>query len=416
MAELFRKRALEKLRSPERLDQLLSVTTPAGWLALTAVCLIVTATVIWGVYGRVATKVSGTGVIIDPRGLFDIAAAGQGEVVAMMVEVGNEVKKGQIVAGLIDPTLTKEIENQEAKLRQIESAFTESSKLLKEGTEAKRRVLFKKRLELNEQIGILKNRIEWLHKRIDILKGLFEKGLVTSKVLADRRLERDNSRLKVATSHKSLSDVIAQEADLESKEFERLSTKKLQIDDVKRSIAKLKERRKEVTQVRSLVAGRVVATLAQEGEVVRPGQAVVSVQPMGRIPVLSFYVTAFKGKRIRPGMKIQFTPSTVKREEYGFMLGKVKDVSPFPVPTAALIKALENPELVKSLLAAGPVMSVTGQFERDPKTASGLKWSSRRGDTVKISTGTLGFSEVVVQEQPPVALVIPAIKKWMGLD
>ncbi|MFC1834485.1 NHLP bacteriocin system secretion protein [Thermodesulfobacteriota bacterium] len=401
MPILFREKALEKLKSPERLNQLLKVTTPAGWLALVAVCLVVASTVVWGFYGRVDTKVSGMGIVIDPRGLFDIDATGDGEVISVMVDLGSQVTKGQIVATLIDPNLTKEIGSQESKLRELRSDFKVSSGLIEKEADTKRRTLVKQRFELNEQIGILKNRMAWLEKRIGTLSQLFDKGLVTDKVLADRRLEQDNTKLKVAIAHRSLSEVIAQEAALESRKFEQLSVKKREIDDVVRNIESLKKRKSTTTQVRSRVSGRVVATMAQEGQVVKEGQAVVSVQPQDRSPVLDFYVTAFKGKQIQPGMKIQFTPSTVKREEYGFMLGNVTEVSPFPVPPAALMKVLEDKELVETVLKRGPVISVRGEFRPDPKTASGFKWSSRKGSGVRITTGTLGKADVVVKEQPP---------------
>ncbi len=416
MADLFRERALEKLRSPERLDQLLRVTTPVGWLALMAWCLVLAGTMTWGFYGRVTTKVSGTGIIIDPRGLFDVEATGQGEIVGIKVHVGDEVAKGQVVVHLIDPTMAKRIQNQESKLRQLESDFKKSSELLEKETVAKRLSLKKQRLDLKQQIHVLKTRIEWLDKRIVTLTGLFEKGLVTEKVLADRRLERDNTLLKVARTRQSMSDVIAQEADLEAKKFESLSEKRLQIADSKRNVARLKETQKQVTRVRSLVAGMVVAIQADEGQVVQEGQAIISVEPQGRIPMLDLYVRAFEGKQIQLGMKVQFTPSTVKREEYGFMLGKVKEVSPFPAASAAIMKSLQNEDLVKSLLRRGPVLRVKGEFERDSRTTSGFKWSSHKGAGVRISTGTLGIGEVVVKEQPPVTLVLPAIKRWMGVE
>jgi len=38
--KLFSRAALDKMRSPEKLDTLLPITTPIGWMGLAAVCLL----------------------------------------------------------------------------------------------------------------------------------------------------------------------------------------------------------------------------------------------------------------------------------------------------------------------------------------------------------------------------------------
>ena len=47
MAVIFRKVALERLSSPEQLDQMVQVTNPKGWLALTGLGAIVGGLAIW---------------------------------------------------------------------------------------------------------------------------------------------------------------------------------------------------------------------------------------------------------------------------------------------------------------------------------------------------------------------------------
>jgi hypothetical protein len=60
---LFRKKALEKLASPDRLDQLMSITTVRGWLALLALGGLIVAIAIWGFFARIQTTVSGDGIL-----------------------------------------------------------------------------------------------------------------------------------------------------------------------------------------------------------------------------------------------------------------------------------------------------------------------------------------------------------------
>jgi hypothetical protein len=70
--QLFRKAALEKLSSPEELDQLMQVTTPKGWLALIAlICFLVAATVI-GIFSLIPVRIEGQYCILvnDPAADF----------------------------------------------------------------------------------------------------------------------------------------------------------------------------------------------------------------------------------------------------------------------------------------------------------------------------------------------------------
>ena len=63
---LFRKAALDKLASPERLDVLMQVTSPKGWLALLMMGIILSS-VAMSQASRTAQDAAQTGLINDPR-------------------------------------------------------------------------------------------------------------------------------------------------------------------------------------------------------------------------------------------------------------------------------------------------------------------------------------------------------------
>jgi len=52
---LFRKEALEKVSSPEQLDQLIRVTSPGGWIALMGVLLFLLGILAWSIWGKLQT-------------------------------------------------------------------------------------------------------------------------------------------------------------------------------------------------------------------------------------------------------------------------------------------------------------------------------------------------------------------------
>jgi hypothetical protein len=69
---LFRKEALDRLSSPERLDRLVPLVTAADWLLFVAVAAVVAGVLLWAVVGRVATTVTGEGILVRPRTGVDV--------------------------------------------------------------------------------------------------------------------------------------------------------------------------------------------------------------------------------------------------------------------------------------------------------------------------------------------------------
>ncbi|MBN1919688.1 MAG: NHLP bacteriocin system secretion protein [Anaerolineae bacterium] len=100
---LFRSAALEQLRSPDALDQLLQVTRPAGWLALLACALLLVAALLWGVFGSLPITVTGQGILLAPGGVREVVSLSAGQLVSLDVHPGDIIAPGQVVARLIEP-------------------------------------------------------------------------------------------------------------------------------------------------------------------------------------------------------------------------------------------------------------------------------------------------------------------------
>ena len=56
--KLFREKSLEAVESPESLNDYLRVTSPGVWLVLAAVIALLIGGVLWGVFGRIDTRLS----------------------------------------------------------------------------------------------------------------------------------------------------------------------------------------------------------------------------------------------------------------------------------------------------------------------------------------------------------------------
>ena len=62
---IFRKVALERLSSPEQLDQLMTVTSPRGWLALVGFGSLLALGLVWSIFATIQVTVPGKGILIQ---------------------------------------------------------------------------------------------------------------------------------------------------------------------------------------------------------------------------------------------------------------------------------------------------------------------------------------------------------------
>lgn len=99
---LFRKAALERLSSPEQLDQLMPVTSPQGWLGLVAVLLVLAALLVWAVLGQVPTAIHVDGVIAEPDTTY-ITTIQAGVITGIHVAEGATVQRGTAIASIFQP-------------------------------------------------------------------------------------------------------------------------------------------------------------------------------------------------------------------------------------------------------------------------------------------------------------------------
>jgi len=99
--QIYRKEALERMGSPEQLDQLMAVTSPRGWMALGGIGLLLFIVILWSVLGEVTTTVEGHGVLIRLGGVELVPAPSAGAVAYVAVHIGDTVRQGDALAWLI---------------------------------------------------------------------------------------------------------------------------------------------------------------------------------------------------------------------------------------------------------------------------------------------------------------------------
>ena len=55
--EIFRKKSIDKMKSPESLDEYIKVSNPGVWLLLLSVIILLAGACVWGIYGHIDSTV-----------------------------------------------------------------------------------------------------------------------------------------------------------------------------------------------------------------------------------------------------------------------------------------------------------------------------------------------------------------------
>lgn len=379
---LFRKIALDRLSSPEQLDQLLHITRPAGWVALVTLLGLVILALGWGIFGSIPTQVRGSAILIKTGGVYEVVARSGGVITDVSVRAGDIVKRGQKIARIAQPALLDEF-----NLLQVRRAGLASK------AETTTRLLQQRRSTLHFSNDVLNRRLEEQGK-------LLREGLVTQQsVLAIQQQLAENASL-----------------------LRQLDVQKLEVEQelalLDRNIESVKTRLKLSADVTSPYSGRVLEIKQDENGVVQPGTAVLTMELMGDaikdLEVVAF-VNAGEGKKVRPGMVIHIAPSTVRPADYGYMVGKVTSVSEFPATPQGMMRILQNQQLVQQLSANSTQIQISADLVPDPKAASGYRWTSPGGPPQQVQSGTLGEASITVRKDRPLSLVIPKLREFAGL-
>ncbi|GAB7022590.1 NHLP bacteriocin system secretion protein [Salidesulfovibrio brasiliensis] len=413
MSQIFRKVALDRLSSPEQLDQVMRVTSPMGWAVLAACMLLVGMGVVWGFFGTIPTKVSGQGILVEKGALFDVVSLSDGQIVEVFAGVDETVEQDQVVARINQPELQHQLEEAQRTLDHLleERAFV--NQLGSDIHASRTRHIAQQRKTLTDSIRLAETRLDDLHERVVQHEKLVGQGIVARKTYLDVKAEYNQVLQEVLKYREQL-------ASLPTTTFEAASERRKEQIDVERRIIHAEEEvdslKDKLELAESIVTpkkGRVNEVFKAPGAFLRTGEALLNLETYS--PDDSFYISAYfspdQGKRIKPGMTMHVAPSVTKREEYGVVIGEVVSVSAFPASTRGMMHLLENEKLVEMLSREGPPIKVRAKLVKDPQSHSGFKWSSGKGAPVKLQSGTMCQADVVVEEQRPISLLIPYLKK-----
>ena len=413
--KIFRAAATEQLSSPEQLDQLIDVTRPADWAGALVIGVCLAAILTWSVIGRIPTRAGGEGILVSDAGnVVDAISAVAGRLDAVEVAVGDRVAKGEVIARIVQTDLEQRYQDQVEALKERERERDDLAAAIKRELEIKAADAAAQKTGLEQSIKAAHEHASYLTNDIAGVEALSAKGLVTMRELEELRADLASTKLRIIQSENEIERLDGQLREAETqRELDRLAAQ-FKVNEARREVDELAGVIARNSKVLSPIEGRVSEVKVSPGAVLAAGTPVAAIEPIGKTLEAIAYVPADRGKKIEPGMEVRIEPSTVKREEFGTLSGKVATISEFPVTPEGMAAVLHNDALVRRFSEQGAPYEVRIELQPDVATISGYHWSSGGGPPLRLSAGTLARAEVTVSEQPPINLVVPILRRLSG--
>jgi HlyD family secretion protein len=417
-AGFFRKAALEKLSTPEKLDQLIKVTSPKGWIALFTIAIALVTAITWSFFGNVKTKLNVFGVLLGGE-IHEVVATSQGQLISLHVNIGDAVEEGDVIATIEQPELYQQIEEVKASLKEREFDLQQLISYGNQDTRLQGELVQQQKSSIDLQIQSENKKLVFLRNQLKTEKNLLGLGLITNSQVVNTQQQIDESKNSIERLKSQMVQTSSQKLNIGFDLQKKININKQRIAENKRRLNNLKERYDIQTNIRSSYSGEVLEVLTDAGIIVGQGSPLFKLKNKNKNTrdklrgVL--YIPSQDGKKIKEGMEALIVPSTVQPQEYGFMKGKITYVSDFPITKKGMMMTVKNDQLVQGLLSRGAMFEVHVEFEKDEQAFSGFKWTSAKGPQIAINEGTSCIGKITIKSEPPATMVVPALKKFFDL-
>jgi len=468
---IFRKEALERMRNPDNLDQMLLIVKPGAWLFLSALTLLVVFVVLWAFLSSIPVTVEGIGVLVYPGKVQAVHAPGEGEIRTLHVVRGQLIEVGDIVAELDRPQQQQEIEQAREQLIELQDFDAMSTQLESKRLEEESKVISEQSEEIREELELSRtlarvtderasayaveqlkqlqtsrermiSLVEKLETQIENLKSLRKDGLVveesllsaTSTILQSKidltnidlriqdlemgSIRRQREQLQFDFQSGDLEmQILVHELKIKHAEHELAlaqAKRTMEIQQLQHRISGLELQLQESSIVMSPYAGQVLEIGVEIGHPVTAAQSLITVGLTDSVSDLRniSYLSIKDGRLVSLGDKVLVTPANADREDDGAVIGEVVDISPYPINKASALIDVGNELIVNKLIESGGAIAVECELERDSSSVTGYRWTSNHSEA-QLFQGTPTTIRVVRDRESPIEKIIPLLRGWV---
>ena len=381
----------------------------------------------WLLFWPVPTEVEGRGVLIYPDNAGILNARAAGQVLSINTEVGEGVRKGQVLMTLYLPVLERKLDQQKGNLRQLVRQNAElderdalrirTAKLALDTALAKLDDDEKRLARLQATYNSKLDNLNWLARR-EVVAPLAqevvsaEQGLTTTSVqLDDIKIQRKDQ----------ITDFQQIKLNIESEKLDR----RFQIDDLKREIKVMEARIAFDGNVTAVRSGTVLDLQVIQGQTVKLGDRLGTIgrntrpskgeSKTGGDLIAVAYFSPADARRLPNGLPVEVVPLWNQRGRFGGIVGKVRSVLTLPATQEDISTTIGNNQLAEALVENGPVMRAEIELDRHPRNDDGYQWTLSQGSGVfPIREGLTVDTFAYVEWRSPVTYIIPGLRSLTG--
>lgn len=413
---VFRKAALDRIASPEHLDRMVTVAGARSWVAVAGLGLGLAFLVGWGMLGAVPTNVTAKGILVAAGGRVVVATApANGVVDSLPVGVGDEVAKGQVVARIRQDETRQRLDHARQTVADRDAALHARKAALESELQASLATIAQRQTALAQSMTATRERIAYQEQQLRNRRDMLAMGFATADTIHAAQDELSRAKHDLAESRAALSAATAEAMQARLKTDAELRQLAGNVAEAGRRAEELSTEIALSSEVVAPAAGRITEIKLTEGVMVAAGQPMLAIESAGQGLQAVVYIPTEHGKKVAAGMLARIAPAPVKKEEAGTLVGRVTQVTPFPATRQGIAAVVQNDTLVEDFVKKGaPFEARVDLVPADGP--SGYAWSSGTGPDITLTSGTTVEAALTVREQRPIALILPFLRRSVGLD
>ena len=160
-----------------------------------------------------------------------------------------------------------------------------------------------------------------------------------------------------------------------------------------------------LTVIKSTCSGYIQG-IRTSGSAIDAGDSIVSIMPDSGYNEVVAYVPLQTAQNLRLGMAAQVSPFYAPREEYGYMMGAVTQISDTPVSEESVLSKMGTLSYVENILPEASCVEVRIKLYLNPDSANAYQWSNKKGEALSVELGTQCSIMAVNNEFRPVELLL----------
>lgn len=370
---------------------------------------------------RVPIVIEGQGMLIGGSEVigYSIVPESEGRLEALAVRVGSSVRKGEIVGRVSNPRLESEIETSQRLLQDLKKKRLALQSFHDQSLATAESIVERQRIEAEKREAGLLERLRRLERARASELDLVNRGYLSPRASDSLKTEREQVEDQLHIGRRQLTEAEAEFSELVQRQRRESLELDLEVRAQERQLEALVERRRVEGFLVAPFDGVVTEILADLQSPVSRDKRVVTITPsvardqeVNPVTNALLFVPAAQGKRLKVGMRARALPTMYDPQQFGRIEGEVIAISPLAADEDTLMRVFKNQKLVRKLFDNEAPQQIVIALASDPKTPSGLSWSSSRGPNQLLEPGTIVSGWVAYDRPRLLFLLLPALKRW----